>query len=263
MRMEARIVMVTGAARGIGLGCALRFAEEGAAVAVVDVDGAAGAEAADRLRGLGASALFLQADVGRKAEVDAAIEQTLRSLGPIDVLISNAAINRPAEFLDVSEADFDLVLRTNLTSTFLVGQAVARQMVANGRRGAIINMSSGNAVMTGPTLAAYAASKGGICSLTRVMALSLARYDIRVNAIGPGTILTEMTRSRLWDDAGARTVILSRTPLGRFGEPADVAGMALFLASEDAAYVTGQTFFVDGGRNALNYLAPVDETRPG
>jgi NAD(P)-dependent dehydrogenase (short-subunit alcohol dehydrogenase family) len=160
------------------------------------------------------------------------------------------------EFLDLSEADFDDVIRTNLKLVFLFGQAVGRHM-ASRRSGVIINMSSSSVVMTMPTLAAYAASKGGISSLTRAMSISLAKYGIRVNAIGPGTILTELNRTTLLANAETRRNILSRTPLMRLGEGEDVAGVAMFLASDDSAYVSGQTVYADGGRAGLNYTLPV------
>ncbi len=156
----------------------------------------------------------------------------------------------------MSEADFDDVIRTNLKSVFLFGQAVGRHMAARGS-GVIINMSSTSVVMTMPTLAAYAASKGGISSLTRAMSIGLAKYGIRVNAIGPGTILTELNRTNLLANADTRRNILSRTPLMRLGVGEDVAGVAMFLASDDSAYVSGQTVYVDGGRAGLNYTLPV------
>lgn len=249
---EGKVATVTGGAGGIGLACAEAFAEAGAIVAIADVDAAGGEAAAARLGGS-----FRRCDVSSKADVDAFVAAIAAQHGGIDILVNNAGVNRPADFLALSEEDFDLVIATNLKSVFLFSQAVAKTMVAAGTRGAIVNMSSGNAVMTGPKLAAYAASKGGICTLTKVAALALAPHGIRVNAIGPGTILTEMTRGRLWDDRTVRDGILSRTPLGRFGEAAEVADLALFLASDAASYLTGQTIFLDGGRNALNYTVPV------
>jgi glucose 1-dehydrogenase len=257
MRLEGKVAIVTGAARGLGLGCAKRFVEEGAAVALVDVETEAGQAAAAELRAHGGKTLFVNCDVGIKEQVDAAIAAAIKAFGQVDLLVSNAGINRPADFLDLGEADFDLVIRTNLKSVFLFGQGVARHMVERRIKGSIINMCSTSAVITMPTLAAYAASKGGIAALTNAMALSLAPRNIRVNAIGPGTIITEMTKARLWDNKATRESILSRTPMGRFGEPADVAGVALFLASDDSAYVTGQVIYVEGGRIGLNYTVPV------
>lgn len=257
MRLEKKVAIVTGAARGLGLGCARRFASEGAAVALVDVEQDAGESSAAQLRADGAKAVFFHCDVGIKEQVDTTIAAVIDAFGPVDLLVSNAGINRPTDFLDIAEVDFDLVIRTNLKSVFLFGQGVARHMVERGIKGSIINMCSTSAVITMPTLAAYAASKGGIASLTNAMALSLTPRGIRVNAIGPGTIITEMTRSRFWDDKAMRDGILARTPMGRFGDPSDVAGVAVFLASDDSAYVTGQVIYVEGGRIGLNYTMPV------
>lgn len=257
-RMSGKRALVTGAASGLGLACAERFAAEGAAIALIDLDEAALERETARLCRSGANAVAIPADVGVKADAEAAVAAAVAAFDGIDVLVSNAGINRPADFLSLSEADFDLVLRTNLKSVFLFGQAAARAMIARGGGGAIINMSSGNATMTMPGLAAYAASKGGIISLTKAMALALAPHGIRVNAIAPGTIMTPLTRPRLWDDIAQRRRILARTPIGLFGDPADVAGAAVFLAGADAAYITGETLTVDGGRSALNYtIEPV------
>ncbi|MGE0749733.1 MAG: SDR family NAD(P)-dependent oxidoreductase [Variibacter sp.] len=252
MRLKGKSALVTGAAQGIGLGCAARFAREGARVALVDINEKAGEQAAKALRDEGADAFFLSCDVGLKPAVDATVAAAIKRLGRIDVLVSNAGINRRADFLDFSEEDFDLVIRTNLKSVFLFGQAVGRHMVDQGG-GSIVNMASTSVQMTMPTIPAYAASKGGIASLTVAMSLSLAPRRVRVNAIGPGTIATELTRGQLLNDPATKQRILSRTPLGRVGEPDDVAGVALFLASDDSAYVTGQTIYVEGGRFGLNY----------
>jgi glucose 1-dehydrogenase len=257
MRLTSKVALVTGAASGIGRACAARFVREGAAVALVDVDRDRGQKVAAELSKEGKVAFFA-CDVGFKDQVDSTVNAALAKFGQIDVLLSNAGIMRRFEFLDLSETDFDDVIRTNLKSVFLFGQAVGRHM-ASRKSGVIINMSSTSVVMTMPTLAAYAASKGGISSLTRAMAISLAQYGIRVNAIGPGTILTGLNRTNLLANADTRRNILSRTPLMRLGEGEDVAGVAMFLATDDSAYVSGQTVYADGGRAGLNYSLPVPE----
>ncbi|MEK9802945.1 MAG: SDR family oxidoreductase, partial [Curvibacter sp.] len=173
----------------------------------------------------------------------------------IDVLVNNAGIFRAADFLEVSEADFDAVLRVNLKGAFLVGQAVARVMAAAGR-GAIVNMSSVNAVLAIPAIASYNVSKGGLNQLTRAMALALVDRGIRVNAVAPGTIATELAAQAVLTSEEARTRILSRTPMKRLGEPEEVAEVVAWLASDAASYVTGEIVTVDGGRMALNYTVP-------
>jgi NAD(P)-dependent dehydrogenase (short-subunit alcohol dehydrogenase family) len=248
MRLEGKVALVTGAAQGIGFACARAFAAEGARVVLADVNEERGREAAT---GLGAA--FVRCDVSRKAEVSAAVEKAVREFGRLDLLVANAGIVHAADFLDLEEADFDRVLAVNLKGIFLAGQAAARQMVKQGGGGAIVNMSSVNAVMAIPNQVPYVVSKGGINQLTKVMALSLAKHRIRVNGIGPGTILTELARTAVLGNAEAERRILSRTPLGRMGEPAEIASVAVFLASDDASYLTGQTLYPDGGRLALNY----------
>jgi len=252
MRLTNKTAIVTGATRGIGLAIAQRLVAEGARVMLADVlpEGAQAAEA------LGDGARFFQADVGIKPEVDALVAASVDAFGHIDILVNNAGIVHAADFLDVTEEDFDRVLRTNLKSMFLCGQAVAKRMVARGS-GCIINMSSVNAELAIPNQVPYVVSKGGINQLTKVMALNLAPYGIRVNGIGPGTILTELAKKAVLGSPEARHTILSRTPLGRCGEPEEVASIAAFLASDDASYMTGQTLYVDGGRLALNYTVPV------
>jgi NAD(P)-dependent dehydrogenase (short-subunit alcohol dehydrogenase family) len=252
MSLSGNVIIITGAARGIGRACAERFAREGAKIVVADIDQARGQETAAALSDGGTETLFVACDVGDSVQVAALIAASVDAFGGIDVLVNSAGVLQNIDFLDVTEQDFDRVLRVNLKGPLLVGQAVARQMVDQGRGGAIVNLSSVGALLAAPFQAAYNISKGGVAQLTRVMALSLAPHGIRVNAIGPGTIGTEMTNELLADEALRRRII-SRTPLGRIGEPAEVAAVAVFLASEEASYITGQTIYCDGGRLPLNF----------
>jgi NAD(P)-dependent dehydrogenase (short-subunit alcohol dehydrogenase family) len=252
MRLRDKVALVTGAAQGIGLACAKAFAAEGARVMISDLNEERGRAAAAEFGGA-----FVRCDVSRKAEVTAAVAAAVGKFGRLDILVANAGIVHAAEFLELEEADFDRVLSVNLKGIFLAGQAAARQMVKQGGGGAIVNMSSVNAVMAIPNQVPYVVSKGGINQLTKVMALSLAPHGIRVNGIGPGTILTELAKSAVLGNKEAERKILSRTPLGRMGEPSEIASVAVFLASGEASYLTGQTIYPDGGRLALNYTVPV------
>jgi NAD(P)-dependent dehydrogenase (short-subunit alcohol dehydrogenase family) len=256
MKLKDKVALVTGGAQGIGLACAKQFLAEGARVAIVDINAEQGARA---LAELGAEhTLFIAGDVADSNLAAEVVRQTLARFGRIDILLNNAGITHAAEFLELDVADFDRVLAINLRSYFVFGQAVARHMVAAGIRGTIINMSSVNAILAIPNQVPYVISKGGVNQLTKVMSVSLAPHGIRVNAIGPGTIATELARKAVMGSPAAERTIMSRTPLGRLGEPAEVASVAVFLASDDASYLSGQTIYPDGGRLALNYLMPTD-----
>ncbi|HWS75535.1 MAG TPA: SDR family oxidoreductase [Quisquiliibacterium sp.] len=256
MRLQDKVAIVTGGANGIGEACARRFVAEGARVLVVDLDAKSGERLASEL---GAHAAFLAGDVADKAFASAAVQAAVDRFGRLDILLANAGIVHSAPFLDLEEADFDRVLAVNLKSYFLFGQAAARRMVAQGDGGAIVLMSSVNAVLAIPDQVPYVVSKGGVNQLTRVMAMALAPHGIRVNAIGPGTIATELARKAVLGSEAARHKLLSRTPMKRLGEPDEVAKVAVFLAGDDASYMTGQTVYPDGGRLALNYTVPVDD----
>ena len=253
--LEGQVAIVTGAAQGIGAACAERLAQDGAAVALWDVDDARGQALAASLAERGHRAVYVRCNVARKAEVDSAVAATLKTFGRIDALVNNAGIFKAASFLDITEADWDAVINVNLKGAFLVGPAVAREMVKTGG-GAIVNMSSVNGLMAIPSIASYNASKGGVNQLTRVMALALADQGIRVNAVAPGTIATELAQKAVLGSDEARARIMSRTPMKRLGTPEEIADVCAFLVSRASSYMTGEIVYVDGGRLALNYTVP-------
>lgn len=258
MTLAGKVAVVTGAAQGIGRACAERFLKDGAKVVIGDVNAAQLAKAAAEL-GHADSLATLKTDVSNRADVDALVKLAVDRFGRLDVIINNAGIARSQNFLDITEDDFETVLGINLKGAFFGTQAAARQMIAQGSGGVVINMSSVNALLSIPTLSTYAMSKGGINQLTTTAAVALAPHNIRVVGIGPGTILTELVAQQIMTSDAARKSVLSRTPIGRCGEPSEVASVAAFLAGPDASYITGQTVYVDGGRMILNYTVPVKD----
>src|SRR5687767_9354167 len=252
MRLRGQVALVTGAGSGIGRAIAILFAREGARVVVADVDGRTAAATARRI---GANrALSLQMDVADAESVKAGFAAIDGRWRRLDVAVTNAAIEPIVPFLDLTEATWDRVIDVNLKGTFLVAQAAARRMVKR-RRGVIITLSSVNAEVARPESAAYAATKGGVRQLTKAMAISLAPYGIRVNAIGPGTVVTGLTQ-HLLKNRKCRDAVYARTPLSRVAEPREIGEVAVFLASEMSSYMTGSTVYVDGGRLALNGMMP-------
>ena len=254
--LGGKVCLITGGAQGIGEACVRLFVEDGARVVFVDIHKAKGEALQAQLQQQGHDVLFMACDIGSKAEVESLVSQVIERLGQIDVLISNAGIFKAAPFLEVTEADFDEVLRVNLKGAFLIGQAVARVMKTQGV-GAIVHMSSVNGVLAIPEIASYNVSKGGLNQLTRAMALALADDGIRVNAVAPGTIATELANKAVLTSEEARQKILGRTPMKRLGNPVEVAHVVAFLASDAASYITGEVITVDGGRMALNYTVKV------
>ena len=252
LKLKNRIAIITGAARGIGLACAERFVTEDAHVVIVDVLDEIGKVEAKRL-----GATYLHCDVSKSSDVTAVVAAVVKQHGAVDILLNNAAISISGDFLEVSEADYDKVLDINLKGSFLMLQACAREMVKKAA-GSIINMSSVNDTLAIPSIVSYCVAKGGISQLTRATSISLAPHGIRVNAIGPGSIMTDMLKSVV-NDKAAMARVMSRTPMGRVGEASEIASIAVFLASDDSSYVTGQTIYADGGRMPLNYTMSVKE----
>jgi NAD(P)-dependent dehydrogenase (short-subunit alcohol dehydrogenase family) len=243
MRLQGRVAAITGGALGIGRATALLFAEEGATIALGDVQLEAAEKVAQEINRRGGKAIAIALDVGDAAQVQAFVDRVVGAFGRLDVMFANAGIAHSAPFLEHPEAQWHRVLRVNLTGVFLCGQAAARQMVRQGG-GRIITTASINAFRGVENLVGYNAAKAGVIELTRTMAVELAQHRITVNAIAPAQIDTRLTRT-LPEEARRRRV--DRIPMGRFGEPEEVARVALFLASDDASYVTGHTLAVDGG----------------
>jgi len=246
---DRKIALVTGAAQGIGLACAEALAEDGLRVVLVDrnTEGVRASAAT-----LGGGAVAEVCDMGQPDQIAALFDRVEAQVGAVSVLVNNAGVALGADFLEMSLEDFRTVIDINLTGTFVATQRAARTMVAQGIEGAIVNMSSINAQVAIPTIASYCASKGGVMQLTKAAALALAPHNIRVNAVGPGSIDTAMVAAVNADPA-AMDRLMSRTPLKRLGSAREIGNTVAFLASDKASYITGETIYVDGGRLGLNY----------
>ena len=240
------IALITGGAQGIGFACAQALAEDGAFVILADIKESVHASAKE-LGGVG-----MICDMGDHAQIDKLFEKIETEYGPVSILINNAGIAMPGDFLSYDFAAFQKVIDVNLSAVFLATQRAARSMVDAGIEGAIVNMSSINAQVAIPAIPAYCASKGGVMQITKVAALALAPHNIRVNAVGPGSIDTEMMAGVNADPAAFERA-MSRTPLRRTGSAREIGDVVAFLCSKKASYITGETIYIDGGRLALNY----------
>lgn len=254
MRLYGKVAIITGAGRGIGRGCARRFASEGASVLLVDLDDKSGSKVVAEIEADGGNAKFFNADISDPMQVNSVIQFAVDEFNGLDICLNCAGIIpiNGSDVLETEVEEWDRIISVNLKGAFLIAQAAGREMVKNGR-GSIINISSVAALMAIGNQAAYVASKSGVNGLTKVMAIGLAHRGVRVNAIGPGSIDTDMVAAVLSDEESFARV-MSRTPLNRMGQPDDIAGAALFLASDDSSYITGQTIYIEGGRLALNHV---------
>ncbi len=250
INLKDKTAIVTGAGRGIGKSIAGAFAAAGAKVIVNDIDGDAAAQVCQEIKDRGGFARPAKADVRVSAEIAEMVQMTVRDLGGIQVMVNNAGIvlRKPAE--EILEEEWDRVIQINLKGTFLCAQTAAKAMIAGGKGGKIINISSVMGAVALPPRAAYCASKGGIINLTKDLAAEWAQYGIAVNGIAPGWTVTEMTQG-YFSQEPVRRYLLERIPLNRLGKPEDIAHMAVFLASDYADYIIGQTIFVDGGWTIL------------
>lgn len=248
--MTRNIALVTGAAQGIGYACAEALAEDGFQLVLADINAAGVEEAA---RKLGNGTVGIACDLGNVEQIDAMFAKIEAELGFVHTLVNNAGVALPGNFLDYSLDDFRKVIDVNLTGLFYASQRASKAMVAQEINGSIVNMSSINAVVAIPAIPAYCASKGGVMQLTKSMSLALAPHGIRVNAVGPGSIDTEMMAG-VNANPEAMKMAMSRTPLQRMGTAREIGDVVAFLASKKASYITGETIYVDGGRLGLNYV---------
>jgi len=247
MRLQGKTAVVTGAGTGIGQAIAIAFANEGASVVVDYVgDASVAEETLSKINAMGGKSLGVAADVSNPDQVNGLIQQTLAAFGKLDIFVNNAGIEKKFAFVDYPLEEWQKIVAVNLTGAFLCSQAAARQMIAQGSGGRIINISSIHEDLAFPLNAPYSATKGGIRMLMRTIAVELAPHQITVNNIGPGAIFTPIDKD-VEIDAKLNDQILAEIPLGRWGKPEEVAQLAVYLASDDAAYITGSTHFIDGG----------------
>lgn len=261
MLLAERVAIVTGGAQGIGKAIVERMAREGAKTIIVDVDDEAGRAAVLAVEALGGEAVYRSANVAERLDVHNLVAVASDAFGRIDILVNNAGVVDTGDFLELEEAEFERVMSTNLKGAFLLGQAVAKRLIKQrkddpaGFAGSIVNVTGLASAFGLAKHVAYAVSKGGMTQLTKSMALALAPHGIRVNAVAPGSIDAGMLDTLL-EDEDRREEALSRTPLGRFGTPEEIAAIVVWLASEESSYLTGTTIWAEGGRLALNTVMP-------
>ena len=257
MKLEGKVAVITGGTKGIGLGIAIEFAKEGATVVIGGRDAKTGEEGLAELLALGGKAMYVPCDVGNLDSLQNIINKTVEAYGKIDIYVSNAGINDPKKtcYLDITPEQYDKIMDVNLRGMFFGDQYAAREMVKQGQGGVIINMSSVNAYLALNSQMVYTTSKGGVQQLTKVQAVDLAPYGIKVNAMAPGPIDTELMR-RVGSDEQLFNTVISRTPLGRIGTPKECGRLAVFLACEDSDFIMGQSIYNDGGRSFQAFPVP-------
>lgn len=247
MRLSNQVALVTGSSQGIGRAIALRYAQEGADIVINYNRGAAGAaEAKAEIEATGRRALIVQADLGQVADIRRLVNTAVEHFGRLDILVNNAGLETHAPFWEVSERDYDKVLNVNLKGVFFATQAFVQHLLQHKRRGKVVNISSVHEELPFPNFTAYCASKGGLKMLARNLSVELGQFGININNIAPGAIETPIN-TKLLNNPAKLNALLGQIPLGRLGQPGDVASLAVFLASEESDYVTGSTFYVDGG----------------
>jgi glucose 1-dehydrogenase len=257
MKLKDKVAVIAGGTKGIGLGIALEFVREGAKVVVGGTNPKNGEEAVREIKTAGGDGLFVKCDVADLADLDKFIAQAVDRFGRVDIYVANAGINDASKthFLEISPEQYDRIMAVNLRGMFFGGQKAAQQMLAQGDGGVIINMSSVNAHLALDSQVVYTVSKGGIQQLTKVQAVALAPHNIKVNAMAPGPIETDLMR-RVGSDKELMDTILSRTPQGRIGTPKECGRLAVFLASNDSDFIFGQSIYIDGGRGFQAFPTP-------
>lgn len=257
MKLKDKVAVIAGGTKGIGLGIALEFVREGAKVVVGGTNPENGEEAVREIKTAGGDGLFVKCDVADLADLDKFIAQAVDRFGRVDIYVANAGINdaNKTHFLEISPEQYDRIMAVNLRGMFFGGQKAAQQMLAQGDGGVIINMSSVNAHLALDSQVVYTVSKGGIQQLTKVQAVALAPHNIKVNAMAPGPIETDLMR-RVGSDKELMDTILSRTPQGRIGTPKECGRLAVFLASNDSDFIFGQSIYIDGGRGFQAFPTP-------
>jgi len=258
MKFKDKVAIITGATKGIGEACAYEFAKEGAKVVVTGRSVDLGEKVVADIKTNGGDAFFVRCDIGQKEQIDALIEATVNHYGTIDVVVNNAGVNHSADFFDISEDDWDWVMRVDLKGTFFVSQGAAKVMITQGKGGAIVNISSVMAQLALADQIPYCAAKGGVNQLTKAMALSLIDKDIQVNCCAPGPVLTELMERVVHNEAKHKQ-LMDRLPIGRIATCEEIARVIIFLASKEAEFLVGQTIYPDGGRSIQAFPRRMDK----